>query len=167
MVVSSASVTVFGSFVNLATMGFALSYTNYLVIFIGWYRALKAQGISRDTLPEKAQFMPSGAYWATSSGIVTVIFSGWNTLKPFDANWFITSYIGVAFAAFMSMLWKVLKRTKAVGPKEADLVSGKAEVAAECRYWGENTGKERVDMSIWRNFVILVVTGQLSLQKEC
>jgi len=87
--------------VNLATIRFVLSYTSYLATFIGCYRTLKAQGISRDTLPRKAPFMPFGAYWAIGTGIVIVIFSGWNTFKPFDVERVITSYFGVAFAAFM------------------------------------------------------------------
>jgi len=41
----------------------------------------------------------------------------------------------------------VLKENEGCGSKEADLVSGKAEVDDECRHWGENTGKERADSS--------------------
>ncbi len=58
--------------------------------------------------------MPFGAYWATSTGIVIVIFLGWNTFKPFDVELFITFSFGIAFVGFMYVLWKVLKRTKAV-----------------------------------------------------
>jgi amino acid transporter len=124
-----------------------LSYTGYLVTFIGWHRALKAQGISRDTLPWKAPFMPFGAYFAIGTGCVVTFFSGWNTFKPFDKQGFVTSYFGVAFAAFMYVLWKVVKKTKMVNPAEADLITGKEEVDAECRHWDENPGKERADMS--------------------
>lgn len=115
--------------------------------FIGWYNALKAQGISRDSLPWKAPFMPFFAYWAIGTGCIVIIFSGWNTLKPFDTQGFVTSYFGVAFAAFMYVFWKVVKRTKMVNPAEADLVTGKEEVDTECRHWDENPGKERADMT--------------------
>ncbi|PVH79029.1 proline permease [Cadophora sp. DSE1049] len=152
MVASSSSVTVFGWFVNLATIGFVLSYTGYLVTFIGWYRALKAQGISRDTLPWKAPFQPYTAYFAIGSGCVVVLFSGWNTLKPFDTQGFITSYFGVAFASFMFVLWKVVKRTSFVVPAEADLLSGKAEVDEECRHWDEEPEKERAEMTRMQRF---------------
>lgn len=47
----------------------------------------------------------------------------------------------------MYVLWKVLKRTKAVDPREADLVSGKAEVDEECRHWDESPEKERAEMT--------------------
>ncbi|CAG8952585.1 hypothetical protein HYFRA_00009691 [Hymenoscyphus fraxineus] len=147
MVASSSSVEVFGWFVSLSTIGFVLTYTGYIVTFIGWYRALNAQGISRDTLPWKAPFMPYFAYWAIGTGCVTIFFSGWNTFKPFDVQGFITSYFGVGFSAFMYTLWKILKRTKAVNPAEADLVTGKAEVDEECRHWDENPGKERAEMT--------------------
>jgi amino acid transporter len=152
LVASSSSVVVFGWFVNLATIGFVLSYTGYLVTFIGWYRALAAQGVSRDTLPWKAPLMPFGAYWAIGTGCVVIIFSGWNTFKPFDVQGFVTSYFGVAFAAFMYVFWKLVKRTKLVDPKEADLVSGKQEVDDECRHWDENPGKERAEMTRLERF---------------
>jgi amino acid transporter len=147
MVASSSSVVVFGWFVNLATIGFVLSYTGYLITFVGWYRALKAQGVSRDTLPWKAPFMPYFAYWAIATGMIVILFSGWNTFKPFDKQGFVTSYFGVAFAAFMYTSWKILKRSKSITPADADLVTGKAEVDAECRHWDEDLGKERADMS--------------------
>jgi amino acid transporter len=132
---------------QLSTIGFVLAYTGYIVTYIGWYKALQAQGISRDTLPWKAPFQPWSSYFAIGTGCVVIFFSGWNTFKPFDVQGFVTSYFGVAFAAFMFVFWKVVKKTKFVKPAEADLFSGKAEVDLECKHWDENPGKERSEMT--------------------
>jgi amino acid transporter len=53
-------------------------------------RALKAQGISRDSLPYKAPFQPSGSYFALISTTIIVIFKGFDTFMPFMADTFIT-----------------------------------------------------------------------------
>jgi len=58
----------------------------------------------------------------------------------------------VAFASFMFVLWKVLKRTSFVVPAEADLLSGKAEVDEECRHWDEEPEKERAQMTRMQRF---------------
>jgi amino acid transporter len=47
----------------------------------------------------------------------------------------------------MYVLWKALNRTKVVDLKEADLVSEKAEVNAECKHWDDNAGKEMAKIS--------------------
>ncbi len=47
----------------------------------------------------------------------------------------------------MYVLWKALNRTKVVDLKEADLVSEKAEVDAECKHWDDNAGKEMAKIS--------------------
>lgn len=57
---------------------------------------------------------------------------------------FITDYFALAFAPFMFLLWKVVKKTKFVSPEEADLISGKEEVDEECRIWEEGGIEENV-----------------------
>jgi amino acid transporter len=47
----------------------------------------------------------------------------------------------------MFVLWKVVKKTEFVKPAEADLVTGKAEVDAECRHWDDEPEKERAEMT--------------------
>lgn len=137
MVASSSSVIVFGWFVNLATIGFVISYTSFLVTFIGWYRALAAQGISRDSLHWHAPFMPYAAYLAIRVGCVVTLFSGFNVFKPFDVQGLVTCYFGVVFALVMFFFWKFLKQTKFVSLAGADLTTGKADVDAECRHWDD------------------------------
>jgi amino acid transporter len=84
MVSSNSSVTVFGWFVNLATIGFVLSYTAFLVTLVGWFKALEAQGIDIEALHWHAPSMPYTAYFAIGAGCLVILFSGFNNFKHFD-----------------------------------------------------------------------------------
>jgi amino acid transporter len=151
LVVSNASSVVFGWFVNLSTIAFLLSYTSMMVTFIGWWRALKAQGISRDSLPWKAPWMPYPVYFAVGFGYTIIIFSGFRAFIPFKAENFVTSYFGLAFQFVTFVGWKIYKKTKFVNPAEADLHTGKAEVDAELAHWEEPGARDDKNkmMRIW------------------
>ena len=135
MVSTNGGAVVFGWFVGLATCAFVLSYTSMLVTYIGWYRALKAQGISRDTLHWKAPFMPYTAYFAVGFGCVVLLTLGFDVFSPFSVSGFVTSYFGIAYMAVCYLFWKIFKRTKPVNPKEADVWAGKEAIDEECRRW--------------------------------
>lgn len=111
--------------------------------FIGWYRARQAQpGVVPDSsLPYIAPLTPWAAYFAAAIGFLAMIFNGFDVFVPFDYQGFITDYFAVAFAPFMFVLWKVVKKTKFVSPADADLISGKEECDEECRIW-EDGGVE-------------------------
>ncbi|KAJ5122515.1 hypothetical protein N7448_003647 [Penicillium atrosanguineum] len=144
LVAGSSSVTVFYWFVDLTTIAFVLTYTGMLCVFIGWYRALKAQGIDRKQfVPWASPWQPYAAIWAICIGSVTAIFNGFSVFKPFSVQGFVTSYFGLAFWVVMYVFWKVYHRTKLVNPAEADLYSGKAEVDEECKLWEDGGWEER------------------------
>lgn len=144
LVAGSSSVTVFYWFVDLTTIAFVLTYTGMLCVFIGWYRALKAQGIDRKQfVPWASPWQPYAAIWAIIIGVTTAIFNGFSTFKPFSVQGFVTSYFGLAFWVVMYVFWKVYHRTKLVNPAEADLYSGKAEVDEECKFWEDGGWEER------------------------
>ncbi|KAJ9624720.1 hypothetical protein H2204_010621 [Knufia peltigerae] len=137
LVASDSAVTVFYWFVSLTTIAFILTYTSMLWTFIGWFRALKAQGIDRNTLPYKAPFAPYSAYFAIGIGCVTMFFIGFDVFVPWDTEGFVTSYFGLAYGIVVFIFWKLFKRTKFQDPKTTDIYSGKAEIDAECRHWEE------------------------------
>ncbi|KAI9733070.1 MAG: hypothetical protein M1834_003616 [Cirrosporium novae-zelandiae] len=137
MVSSNSSAVVFNWFVDLATIGFLICYTLMIVTWVGWNKALKAQGVSRDSLSWKAPLMPYAAYIAIVSGCVIILLSGFDVFSPFSVQGFITSYFGIPYAAFVFLFWKIFKKTKWVKPAEADIWSGKAEIDEECKIWEE------------------------------
>ncbi|KAL4786943.1 amino acid permease/ SLC12A domain-containing protein [Aspergillus varians] len=144
MVADTSSVTVFYWFIDLTTCGLVLTYTCMVVVFLFWYRALRAKGIDRKTyLPWTAPLMP---YWAILSlivGSIVTIFNGFSVFSPWDTQGFITSYFAIGFFIVMFTFWKVWHKTSFVKPIDADIITGKAEVDAECRIWEEGGFEER------------------------
>lgn len=140
----TSSVEVFYWFIDLTTCGLVLTYTCMVVVFLFWYRALRAQNIDRHAyLPWVAPLMP---YWAILAVIVggsVTLFNGFNVFSPWDTQGFITSYFAIGFFIVMFVFWKIWHKTKFVNPAEADIVSGKAEVDAECRIWEDGGWEER------------------------
>lgn len=53
---------------------------NWIVMsgsWIKWNRALKAQGISRDTLPARSRFQPFAAYYAFTCACIVTFWQGY------------------------------------------------------------------------------------------
>ncbi|TEA14662.1 putative proline-specific permease put4 [Colletotrichum sidae] len=144
LVSSNAAVDVFFWFVDLTTTALIMTYTFMLITYMGFYRARVAQNFPPETLPYLAPLTPWFPALALVLGVLALIFVGFDNFYPFSVRGFITSYFGLIFGIFTFVIWKVLKKTRFVQPKEADLVSGKAEIDAECRHWEEG-GIEEVE----------------------
>ncbi|EMG45757.1 Lysine/arginine permease [Candida maltosa Xu316] len=63
------------------------------VSHIRFMQVLKRRGISRDTLPYKAFFMPYSAYYATALIFIVVLIQGFAVFFDFNASDFFTAYI--------------------------------------------------------------------------
>ena len=161
LVASNSAVTVFYWFVGLTTCALILTYVGMLWTFLGWYYALRAQGISRNksdtVLPYISPLAPVSAYSAIVIGCVVMLFIGFDYFEPWDTQGFITSYFGLAFGVVMFVFWKVFKKTKFVRSVDVDLVSGKKEIDEECRVWEEggleeNWREELATMPMWKRW---------------
>lgn len=146
LVSTNDGATVFGWFVGLSTCAFVIAYTSMVVTYIGWYRALEAQGISRDTLSWKAPFMPYAAYFAAAFGCIVLVFLGFDVFSPFSASSFVTCYFGVAYSGIIYVGFKVIKKTRFVKAREADLWSGKEAVDLELLQWDVTDVDEKKTM---------------------
>lgn len=94
-------------------------------------RALKVQGISRDSLPYKAPFQPFGSWFAIIATAIITLFKGFDTFIPFTKDTFVTSYIALpAFVLFWGG-YKIWFRTKVIPSEKVDLISGKREIDEE------------------------------------
>lgn len=122
--VSSGSAAVITWFANLTEAAQLIDYIGMSVVYLFFHRALKAQGISRDTLPYKGWLQPFCGWFGLCSMVWTVVMYGYTTFLP---GWWATG----TFFSFYSMCfvspilyfgWKILKRTKVVKPHEADLI---------------------------------------------
>ncbi|KAK7054685.1 general amino acid permease agp2 [Paramarasmius palmivorus] len=102
-----------GSF-NLVTASQVLNWAVMAFTYIRFYYALKAQGISRDTLPYKGFWQPFCGYYALTGSLIVVLIGGYTVFL--DGNWdvpnFLFSYtmVGVVPALFVG--WKVYHRTQ-------------------------------------------------------
>ena len=152
LVAGENSVNVFYWFVDLVTCATILTYTGMFVTFLGWYYALKAQGIPRtkDTLPYISPLAPYSSYWAIGFGLTLVLFIGWDGFVPWSTRGFITSYFALPFSVVMYVFWKITKKTKIVRSVDADLVTGKRELDAECAHWEEGGVEENEKLRLAR-----------------
>lgn len=122
--VSSGSAKVLTWLTNLITGAQIIDYIIISITYIFFYRACKAQGVDRKSLPYYGYFQPYCA-WIGLIFMTTVVFVyGYSTFLP--GNWsiadFFTYYTMVLVAPVLYFGWKVVKRTKIVKAEDADLV---------------------------------------------
>ncbi|GAB7338909.1 hypothetical protein MBLNU457_5590t1 [Dothideomycetes sp. NU457] len=128
--VSSGSQTVLTWLINLITAGGVIDYIVMTVTYLFFYRALKAQGIDRASLPYTGWFQPYCAWISLVWMVFIVGCYGYSSFLPWDVSSFFSYYTMVIVAPCLYVFWKVLKRTKVKGPLEADLVWEKPAIDA-------------------------------------
>jgi len=122
--VSNNSATVLTWLLNLITAGGVIDFIVMCITYLMFYRALKAQGFDRRTLPYYGYFQPYSA-WIGLVGLVCVVFCyGYSTFLPgkFTLESFFSYYTMVGVSPILYFGWKLLKRTKIVPAAEVDLV---------------------------------------------
>lgn len=123
---SKSSANVLSWLVGICTASYLLNYFGTVITYLHFYKALKDQGIDRNTLPYKGRFQPYAAWYALfGTGIMTLILGysvfihgNWNTTT------FFTSYTMVGFFPVAYLSWKFIMRTKYVRPGTADVKIG-------------------------------------------
>ncbi|KAF5668302.1 amino acid transporter AAT family [Fusarium denticulatum] len=127
---SASSSLAFTWFQNLATLSSLFTWFAICLIYVRFHSALKAQGFDRSSLIFKAPFQPYLAWFSMFYFGVIIIFSGFWTFTPWNANSFVTTYIGIPLMAILFCFWKFFKKTKWVPSTEADLYRDKAAIDA-------------------------------------
>ena len=121
--VGTNTATVLSWFINIITASQLINFTCMCYTYTRWYYALKAQGISRDTLPYKGWFQPYAAYIAMTGCIILTLVGGYQVFL--DGQWnapsFIFSYFSVALFPALFFGWKLIKKTHWRRLKEIDL----------------------------------------------
>ncbi|KAF5093321.1 hypothetical protein D0Z03_002469 [Geotrichum reessii] len=130
--VASNSAKVFGYFVNVVSILGLLTWVCILITHIYFMRALKAQGIDRNTLVYKAPFQPYGSYISLGFCIIIALIKNFTAfLFEFDKTSFITGYIGIPVFLALIFGYKIIMKTKTIRPSEADLFSLKDVIDRE------------------------------------
>ncbi|QIW96769.1 hypothetical protein AMS68_002287 [Peltaster fructicola] len=108
--------------INLITAGGVIDYIIMSITYIFFYRALKAQGIDRKSLPYTGWFQPYSAWISLVFMILIVFCYGYSSFTPWDVSTFFSYYAMLIVAPIMFVVWKLIHRTHIVSPLEADLV---------------------------------------------
>ncbi|KAI4724293.1 putative amino acid permease [Aureobasidium sp. EXF-10728] len=120
--VSNGSNVVLGWLINLVTAGGVINYWVMCVTYIFFYRACKAQGLDRNTLPYKGWFQPYSAYLGAAWMTMIVFCYGYTSFAPWSVSNFFIYYTLLLVAPITFFGWKLVKRTRLLSPLEVDLV---------------------------------------------
>ncbi|PWN47070.1 hypothetical protein IE53DRAFT_382405 [Violaceomyces palustris] len=130
--------------VNTVTIFGGLTWLGILISHIHFMKALKAQGVSRDSLPWKAPLQPYSSYFAVVFVSIVVFFKGWDTFVPkFNSKNFVTSYIGLPIFFLLIVGYKLWYRTKVHRPEDVDLKTGAREFdEADVEEWKKDEERD-------------------------
>ncbi|KAF8695440.1 hypothetical protein AX14_001820 [Amanita brunnescens Koide BX004] len=112
--ISNSSAVVLQWFINLGTASQLLNYAIISWTYLRFYYALKAQGISRDSLPYKTFWQPFCGYYAFCGTLVMVFVSGYAVFLPgkWNTATFFFSYTMVGVVPLLFVFWKVFHKTQ-------------------------------------------------------
>ncbi|KDE06473.1 AAT family amino acid transporter [Microbotryum lychnidis-dioicae p1A1 Lamole] len=125
---SSSAGEVFGWFANMTSVCGLSTWTGICFTYIRFSKAMKAQGLSRDTLVYKAPLQPFLAYYALIFSLIVLFFNGWEVFVHVDGHFdkatFITSYFPILFFPVLYFGYRFTKGGPLVPYGESDLISG-------------------------------------------
>jgi amino acid transporter len=90
---SSNTAVVLNWFVSLITASQLINFSVMTTAYLCFFRALKAQGISRDSLPYKAPFQPYAAWYGLICTTTMAFVGGYTVFLPFDGYWNVPDFL--------------------------------------------------------------------------
>ncbi|KAF2721601.1 amino acid permease [Polychaeton citri CBS 116435] len=125
---SSNGGEVFNWFVNISGVAGFICWTSIGISHICFMRAMRVQGISRDTLPYKAFWQPWFSWYGVGFNILIIITQGFTSFIPWDTSSFFVAYISLILFVVLYIGHKIVYRQPFVKPHEVDLDSGRKEI---------------------------------------
>lgn len=119
---SNGSSQVLQWLINIITGGGIIDFVVICVTYISFYRAHKAQGISRDYLPYKGWFQPYSGYIALILKTMIVLVYGYISFSPWNTANFFIYYSMLMIDIILFFFWKVYKKATWLKPRDVDLV---------------------------------------------
>jgi amino acid transporter len=99
---------------NLSTVAGLIAWATLCFCYIRFHRALKVQGIDRDTLPWKGPFQPYTAWIGFIGSVIITLVAGFPVFLK--GNWstpdFIASYVGIPIFVVPIIGWKLYHKTE-------------------------------------------------------
>lgn len=141
-VASGGPSLVFTWFQNLTTIASLFTWCSICVAYLQFHKALKAQGVDRNTLVFRSHFQPYTAWFAIVFFTIIIIFNGFDVfVGEHHSHWsvknFCSAYLGIPIYFCLYAFWKIFKRTSWIHPADADITTGKAALDAEDSQWPE------------------------------
>ncbi|PYH77583.1 hypothetical protein BO82DRAFT_423363 [Aspergillus uvarum CBS 121591] len=125
---SSSTAVVLNWLVSLVTASQLINFSCMCATYLCFYRAFKAQGMSRDTLPYKSILQPYAAWYGLVGTFVMTFVGGYSVFLPLEGQWqvsnFLFSYTMVAVCPILYVGWKLAHKTKIMNSSEVDLRQG-------------------------------------------
>lgn len=104
----------FSWLMNLSTVAGLIAWATLCFCYIRFHAAMKAQGVSRDSLPWKSPFQPYTAWYGFVGASIITLITGFPVFLK--GNWstadFIASYIGIPIFIVPIVVWKLLHKTQ-------------------------------------------------------
>ncbi|KAF2272613.1 putative general amino acid permease [Westerdykella ornata] len=149
----SGSAVVLQWFVNLVTASQLINFSVICFTFIRFYKACKAQGIDRNTLPYKGIFQPYAAYFGLAGTFVMTFVGGYTVFLKghWDTPTFLFSYMMIFIFPVLYLGWKFVKKTKLRAPHEVDLYQDLEEIEEYTRNYVPTPDRNRFDK--WFNWL--------------
>ncbi|KAH8664665.1 amino acid permease/ SLC12A domain-containing protein [Xylariales sp. PMI_506] len=124
---SGGAAQAFTWLLNLSTVAGLIAWATLCFCYIRFHRAMKVQGVSRDTLPWKGPLQPYTAWVGFIGSTIITLVSGFSVFLAgnWDASDFIASYIGIPIFIIPIIVWKLVYKTKFQRAANIDLWSGR------------------------------------------
>jgi len=127
---SAGSSQAFNWFLNITAVAGFICWAIINVSHIAFMRALKAQGISRDSLPYKAFAQPWLSYYGLFFNVLIILTQGFTSFMPWDTRSFFVAYISLIIFVALYIGHKIVFRQPFVKAAEADLLTGRKDLDA-------------------------------------
>lgn len=146
---ANSGAQVFNWFINISGVAGFISWACIGISHLAFIKALKAQGVSRDSLPYKAMWQPWFSWYGVLFNILIILTQGFTSFIPWNTSDFFVAYVSVILFVALYVGHKVVTRSKFVRPEEVDLATGRIEVdemyfgieeEPKKRGWGQVSG---------------------------
>lgn len=99
---------------NLSTVAGLIAWATLSFCYIRFHAAMKAQGVSRDSLPWKGPLQPYAAWVGFIGSTIITLVAGFPVFLKgnWNASDFVASYIGIPIFILPIIGWKLWHRTK-------------------------------------------------------
>ncbi|KAJ2897139.1 amino acid permease [Zalerion maritima] len=120
---SENAAVVLNWFVSLVTASQLINFSVMCAAYLGFYRAMQAQGLDRRDLPYRGWCQPYAAWYGLTACFIMAFVGGYTVFLP--GNWdipdFLFSYTMIAIFPILYVIWKILKNTTVAKPADVDL----------------------------------------------